>query len=114
MSVSHSRPARPRRRWIWAIVALATATVLMSPLALLVGLKPAPHHEYGPVTVYRRAVTAIRVSAPGDAVAITAGRPGQVSFASTMAWLVTKPAIRERWHGTTLTVSVHCPAPNLF
>lgn len=114
MNVSHGRPARPRRRWIWAIVALVTGTVLISPLALLVGLKPAPHHEYGPVTVYRRAVTAIRVSAPGDAVAITAGRPGEVTVASTMAWLVTKPAVRARWHGTTLAVSVHCTAPELF
>lgn len=114
MSVSHGRPARPRRRWIWAVVALVTATVLITPLALLVGMKPAPHHEYGPVTVYHRAVTAIRVSAPGDAVAITAGRPGQVSVASTMAWLVAKPAIRARWLGTTLTVSVHCPAPDPF
>jgi hypothetical protein len=113
MSVSHGRPARPRRRWIWAIVALVTATVLISPLALLVRLKTA-HREYGPVRIYDRAVTAIRVSAPGDAVAITAGRPGQVSVASTMAWLVTKPAIRERWRGTTLAVSVHCPAPDLF
>jgi hypothetical protein len=112
MSISH--PARPRRPWIWAIVALATATALISPLALLVGLKPAPHREYGPVRVYDRAVTAIRVNAPGDAVAITAGRPGEVSIASTMAWLVTKPAIRERWRGTTLAVSVHCPASDLL
>jgi hypothetical protein len=114
MSVSDGRPARPRRRWIWAIVALGTATVLISPLALLVSLKPAPHHEYGPVTVYHRAVTAIWVSAPGDAVAITAGPPGQVSVASTLAWLIAKPAIRERWHGTTLAVTVQCPAPGPF
>jgi hypothetical protein len=114
MSISHGRPARPRRRWIWAIVAVATATALISPLALLAGLKPAPHHEYSPVAVYHRAVTAIRVSAPGDAVAITAGQPGEVTVASTMAWLITKPAVRERWRGTTLTVSVHCPAPDLF
>ena len=114
MSVTDGGAARPRRRWIWAIVALVTATVLISPLALLAGLKPAQHHEYGPVTVYHRAVTAIQVSAPGDAVAITAGRAGQVSVASTMAWLVTKPAISEMWHGTTLAVTVRCPAPGPF
>ncbi|HKD88529.1 MAG TPA: hypothetical protein VKB62_08375 [Streptosporangiaceae bacterium] len=113
MSVTNGGPHRPRRRWIWAIVALVTAAVLILPVALLVSLKPGQHHEHGPVTVYHHAVTAVRVSAPGDTVAITAGRTGQVSVASTVGWLVTKPAIRERWHGTTLAVSVHCPARDL-
>jgi hypothetical protein len=82
--------------------------------ALLEGLKPALHQEYGPITVYRRPVTAVQVSAPGDTVAITAGRPRQVSVSSTLAWSVTKPAIREIWHGTTLAVEVHCPGPGHF
>jgi hypothetical protein len=114
MSVTSGRPDRPRRQWIWAIVAMVTAAVLISPLALLVRLKAGPHHEYGPVTVYHRAVTAVRVSAPGDAVAVTAGRPGQITVASTMAWLFAKPVIRARWHGTTLSVSVRCPAAGPF
>jgi hypothetical protein len=72
MSVSHDRPARPRRRWIWAIVALVTATALISPLALLVGLKPAPHHEYGPVTVPPG--TRYRIdTGPGNAVRVSPG-----------------------------------------
>ncbi|HUC24534.1 MAG TPA: hypothetical protein VMA73_17640 [Streptosporangiaceae bacterium] len=111
MSATDGPPARPRRRWIWVIVALVTVPILISPLAVLEGLKPDPHHEYGPVTVYHRPVTAVRVSAPGDAVAITAGRPGQVSVASTLAWQFTKPAVRERWQGTTLAVTVYCLAP---
>ena len=111
MSVTYGRPGRPRRRWIWAIVALATAAVLILPLALLLGLKAVLHHEYGPVTVYHRLVTAVQVSAPGDTIAITAGRPGQVSVASTLAWVFTKPVVRETWYGTTLTVSVRCAAP---
>ena len=113
MSGIDGNPDRPRRRWIWAIVALVTVPVLISPLALLVGMKP-PHHAYGPVTVYHHAVTAVQVSAPGDAVAITAGRPGQVSVASSMAWVFSRPTIRERWHGTTLAVAVRCPARGPF
>jgi hypothetical protein len=114
VSATDARPARPRRRWIWAIVALVTVPALISPLAVLEGLKPNPHHEYGLVTVYRRPVTAVQVSAPGDAIAITAGQPGQVTVASTLAWQFTKPAVRERWQGTTLAVTVYCPAPGPF
>jgi len=114
MSITDGRPARPRRRWIWAIVALVTPAALIMPLGFAVGMKPYLHHEYGPVTIYHRAVTAVEVSAPGDTLAITAGRPGQVSVATTTAWLSAKPAVSERWHGTTLAVSVRCPAPVPF
>jgi hypothetical protein len=114
MSMSDSRRATPRRRWIWATVALVTAVILISPLTLRFALKADLRHERGPVTDYRRAVTAVDVSAPGDAIAITAGPPGQVSVATTLGWLVAKPVIREVWRGTTLAISVHCPAPDPF
>ena len=111
MSVTRSRPVRPRHRWIWVIVALVTAAFLIVPVALRFGLKALLHHEYGPVRVYHRPVTSVQVSAPGGTVAITAGRPGQVSVDSTLAWVFSKPAVRESWHGTTLAVSVRCAAP---
>jgi hypothetical protein len=114
MSVTDGRPARPRLRWIWRIVALATAAILAAPAAWLVGLRQGLHHEYGPVTVYHHAITAVRVSATGDTVAITAGRPGRVSVSSALGWFFTKPAVREIWHGTTLAVSVYCPVPGPF
>ncbi len=37
MSVSRARTDRPRRRWIWALVALVTAAVLVAVVALLAG-----------------------------------------------------------------------------
>jgi hypothetical protein len=115
MSVRSSRRERPRRRWIWALVTLVTAAVLVCvPLALFLKQKPSVQHGYGPVTVFHRSVTAVQVRAPGDTVTITAGPPGQVRVAGILAWQFTKPAIRETWHGTTLAVSVRCPAPDPF
>jgi hypothetical protein len=114
MSVTRSPRARPRRRWTWVIVALVTAAVLVSPLTLLLKQKAGVQRGYGPVTLYHRAVTAVRVRAPGDTVTITAGPPGQVSVAGTLVWQSAKPAISETWHGTTLAVSVNCPASDVF
>lgn len=111
MIATGGRLARPRRRWIWTIVALVTSAVLVCmPLALFLRPKAGVQHGDGLATVYRRAVTAVQVRAPGDAVAITAGLPGQVSVATTLAWQSAKPAISETWHGTTLAISVNCPA----
>jgi hypothetical protein len=114
MSLAEYRRFRPRRRWIWAIVALGTAAVLVTPVALRFGLKADLQHDESPATVYHRVATAVQVSAPGGTVYITGGQPGRVTVASTTVWLFAKPAVSETWRGTTLTVSMHCPAPDLF
>ncbi len=107
-------PARPRRRWIWVIVALLTAVVLVTPPALRIALKQEMHHEFAQLGLYRRPVTAVEVSAPGNAVAVTVGQPGQVSVSGELSWLFSRPVVRHAWRGTTLAITVRCPAPDLF
>ena len=114
MSAGKPRPARPRRRWIWVIVAVLTAVVLVTPPALRVALKQDLHHEFARLGLYRHPVTAVQVSAPGNAVAVTVGEPGQVSVSGELSWLFSRPVVRHAWHGTTLAISVRCPSPNLF
>ena len=56
----------------------------------------------------------MEVSAPGNAVAVTVGQPGQVSVSGELSWLFSRPVVRDAWRGTTLSITVRCPAPDLF
>jgi hypothetical protein len=114
MSEIADATVRPRRRWIWILVALATSAVLVTPVAVRVGLKADLRHEQIRFRDYSASqVTAIEVSAPGASVTVrrTAGR---VTLASSESWLLTRPFVRPVRHGKTLTVSVGCPQLNPF
>lgn len=97
-----------------ASAASNAAVGLVTSPALRLWLKQDLHHEFGPLGSFHRPVTAVQIRAPGDAVAVTAGQPGQVSVSGEESWLFSKPVVRETWHGTTLAISVRCPAPDLF
>jgi hypothetical protein len=101
---------RPRRRWIWVLVALLTATVVAVPATLRVGLKADLQHQAGPILRYQHAISDLQVQAnSGGMIAIDAGPPGQVTVTSTSAWLVRKPAVTQSWQGGVLRVSATCP-----
>jgi hypothetical protein len=102
--------ARPRRRWIWVLVALATAGVIVVPITLRVALKVAIHHQFDPAATYQRDVTGLQVQADGGGfVTIQAGQEGRVTIASTLQWLFGKPAVTQSWHGRVLRVRATCP-----
>ncbi len=106
--------ARPRRRWIWALVAILTAVVLVVPVAFRMGLKGEIRHEIVPLTLFQRPVSELQVDAPGQSVTVIRGRAGQVTVMSAVTWLLGKPTVRPAWHGGTLQISASCPAFNAF
>jgi len=106
--------ARPRRRWIWVLVALATTATLVTPVALRFWLKAEKQQQAGPVAVYRGQFTAVQIQAPGGDITVSPGLMGQVSVASTLQWVFSKPAIRVARSGRTLKISASCPQLNPF
>lgn len=109
-----SVPARPRRRWVWVLVALATTAILVSPVALRFWLKAEKQQQADPRAVYRGQFTAVQIQAPGGSITVSPGRAGQVSVASTLQWVFSKPAIRVTRSGRTLKISARCPQLNPF
>ncbi len=104
-------PHRPRRRWVWVLVTLATAAAFVVPfrLSLTVPTGNLRHVVDGPVS-YRRKVSALQVQANGGAaVTIRAGRPGRVTVSSSLSWAVTKPTVTLTWQASTLWVGATCP-----
>ncbi len=115
MSEVADAAVRPRRRWIWILVALVTSAVLVIPVALRVGLKADLRHEHVRFRDYSASqVTAIEVSAPGASVTVRRDAARRVTLASSESWLLTRPFVRRVRHGRTLTVSVGCPQLNPF
>jgi hypothetical protein len=114
MSAAASSRPRPRRRWIWVIVALLTAAACVLPAALRIWLKEDMQQEADRIVKSRRGITALQVTAPGDAVSISPGRPGETTLASSLSWVFSKPVVRRSWRGSTLEISVTCPRPDLF
>jgi|HubBroStandDraft_6_1064221.scaffolds.fasta_scaffold90165_2 hypothetical protein len=106
--------ARPRRRWIWVVVALVTAVALVVPVAFRIALKGDIRHQIVPLTLIQQPISGIQVDAPGQSVTVLRGRPGQVSVLSDVSWLLGRPAIRHAWHGRILRLSASCPAFNVF
>ncbi|MGB6458040.1 MAG: hypothetical protein WBH47_26505 [Streptosporangiaceae bacterium] len=101
---------RPRRRWIWVLVTLVTATVVVVPVTLRVALKGELQHESDPLARYRREIADLQVQAnDGEMITVQAGRPGQVTVTSMVAWLVSKPAVTQSWRGGVFRVSAICP-----
>jgi hypothetical protein len=107
--------ARPRRRWIWVLVALATAAFVVGPITLRVALKVAMHHQFDPAATYQGPVTGLQVQADtGGFVAIQAGQDDRVTIASTLQWVFGKPAVTRSWHGGVLHVGARCPRADPF
>lgn len=113
---SPARPglARPRRRWIWVLVALATTAILVTPVTLRFWLKAEKQQQADPVAVYRGQFTAVQIQAPSGSITVSPGPTGQVSVASTVQWVFSKPAIRVARSGRTLKISARCPQLNAF
>lgn len=107
-------PARPRRRWIWAAVAVLTAVVLVIPVAFRIALKGEIRHQIVPLTVFQRQVSEVVVHAPGQSVTILRGRADQVTLLSSMSWLLDRPTVSHAWHGGILDVTASCPQFNVF
>jgi hypothetical protein len=106
---------RPRRRWIWVLVALATTAAVIVPVALRVALKIAMHHQSGPVAIYRRDVSAVRVQADaGGSVTIQAGQAGRVTITSALQWVFGRPSVTQSWSGGVLHVGATCPKLDPF
>lgn len=106
--------ARPRQRWIWVLVALATALALIGTAGLRVALKAAIEHATMPAVVYHRDPAQLQVVDPGGSVSVSPSPPGQVRVAATVRWLGARPVVRRSWRGRDLSVVVGCPAPDLF
>jgi hypothetical protein len=106
--------ARPRRRWIWVLVALATTATLVSPVGLRLWLKAERQQRADPVALYQGQFTAVQIQAPGGDITVSPGPMGQVSVASTLQWVFSKPAVRVARSGRTLKISASCPQPNPF
>jgi hypothetical protein len=110
-----AQPAmRPRRPGIWAVVALATAAVLVVPAGARYWLKAEIQDLSIPAVVYQRPISQLVVSAPAGEVRISQGRAGQVTVAGHLDWAFSKPVMTASWHGQTLQVGAHCASPNLF
>ena len=102
---------RPRRRWVWALVALATVTVFAVPFRLrFIAPKHGMQHAVDPRVNYRRGISDLQVQANGGTVVtIRAGLPDQVTVSGFLSWALGKPTITQSWHGGTLHVGATCP-----
>lgn len=102
--------ARPRRRWIWVLVALVTAMTFVAAFTLRIVPKGPPHHEFGPLASYHRAITGLDVESAGSgAITIRAGRPGQVTVTRVLSWALSKPTVTQSWDDGVLNVGATCP-----
>ena len=99
--------ARPRRRWIWIIVALAVTAMLVVPVSLRLWLKASWQHQSSPVAVYRGSISRLQIDVPAGQVTISPGRQLQVQ--SSVTWVFGKPPVRRIVAGRTLQVSAGCP-----
>jgi hypothetical protein len=95
-------------------VALLTAAAIVLPAALRIWLKQDRQQGVEKLVVDRRTITMLRVAAPGDAVSISPGPPGETTLAGSLNWVFSKPVVQRSWRGTTLEISVTCPRPDLF
>jgi hypothetical protein len=95
-------------------VALATTAIVVPPVAVRFWLKAEKQQQADPLAVYRGQFTAVQIQAPGGSITVSPGPAGQVSVASTLQWVFSKPAIRVVRSGRTLKISAHCPQPNAF
>jgi hypothetical protein len=95
-------------------VALATAAIVVPPVALRFWLKAEKQQQADPLAVYRGQFTAVQIQAPGGSITVSPGHAAQVSVASTVQWVFSKPAIRVVRSGRTLKISARCPQPNAF
>ena len=105
---------RPRRRWIWAFVAMVTAAVLILPVMFRMTLKAEIRHELLPLTLIRHPLSQIQVDAPGQSITIRNGAAGQVRVMSNVAWLLGKPTVSHAWSGRILKIQASCPSFNAF
>lgn len=96
---------RPRRRGLWLVIAGLTAIVLIAPV-LWAGAVFLMRHTQEHTAVYVRPISVLRVDAPAGQVRITAAGPGQTRVAKLVRWEFGRPpAVRQVWHGRTLTIS---------
>jgi hypothetical protein len=104
----------PRRRWIWITVALLTAFVLVTPVALRLWLKAAHRNQSLATQVYRRPLTELRIVAPGGGVTIIPSRQHDVTVTGTLSWVFARPLVTQAVRGTTLQITGGCPGSNAF
>jgi hypothetical protein len=105
---------RPRRRWIWVLVALATVAVTVLPVGFRLALKIAIHHQYGPAVTYRQPVSALEVDSPGAEIVVRAGHVRHVTVATSRQWLVARPSVQSVYQAGQLRLSGGCQSPNPF
>jgi hypothetical protein len=108
--------APPRRRWIWILVAMLTATVIVIPVAFRLWLKAVHQNQPLPTAVYKDSVTSLRVVAPAGDVTLEPGSPAQVTVGGEMSWVFGKPSVgvHQTVVGHTMRITAGCPRPNLF
>jgi hypothetical protein len=105
---------RPRRRWIWVLVALATVALTTVPFAFRLSLKIALHHEIGPPVTYSQPVSALVVNSPGADIVVRAGHVGHVTVATSRQWLIARPSVQTRYQSGQLRLSGGCQSPGPF
>jgi hypothetical protein len=106
---------RPRRRWVWCLVALVTATVFAVPFRLRIFVPHGTQHAAVSPVSYNRGVSDLQVQANGGAVVtIRAGRPGRVTVGGSISWTFGRPVVTEHWRGRSLQVGATCPKLDPF
>ena len=108
--------APPRRRWIWILVAMLTATVIVVPVAFRLWLKAVHQNQPLPTAVYKDSVTSLRVVAPAGEVLLEPGSSAQVTVGGEMSWVFGKPSVdvHQTVRGNTMRITAGCPRPNVF
>lgn len=109
MSLPSGPPERPRRRWIWIMIAVVTAIVVIVPAGLQ-ALLTLGHQAGTQSVVLSHPIAALEVDAPANSVTIRPGPAGQVTVRSALSWVFSQPQVRRSWQRQTLRVSVSCPS----
>lgn len=104
---------RRRHRAAWLVVAVISALLIVSPMAVETWAYFGGHHP-GPTQSLEvppggGRVQRLQVDAGNASVTVRPGPAGQVRVRQTLIWSTTKPQVRKVWDGGVLKVQADCP-----
>ncbi|GAA3926382.1 hypothetical protein GCM10023085_04710 [Actinomadura viridis] len=102
--------ARPRRRGIWVMLAIATALAVLLPAGFRVW-GAAVRRTVTESAEFRRPVTEVEIDAGSARVTLGPGQAGRVRIVKTLTWTLSEPRVEQIWAGELLLVRVSCEGP---
>lgn len=104
-------PDRPRRRAVWIVLALATALVVVAPVALT-AFGRAVRRTATSMTPYPRPIREVRLDVGNAEITVGPGSDGGARVYKDLHWGLSKPELTESVVDDVLFVTFRCPGPD--